>query len=308
MSESAEDEEVAQGSDLGTNGQSLNLRAEWDSFDHENSHSTTYLHLCEKAIDVGESLLAYDIAKKGLDKYPNHKQLGQKAGLSLKNAGSPLKASVLLSSLLEKHPDMETCSLLASSYKDLWEYASDPEKKKVYAALAIDHYKKGLAATTMSKLKASHQADNYYPCINVAFLYFVALRNYDEAREYAQQALRICQNLISSGKTDYWVLATAAEAQLIYGHLEDAMTAYASAVACPGAKPAHIASTRAQSMKIAELYDAHDQLAKVFPVLGIVAFSGHMIDRPGANERFPVAAEELVKNEIMSELEHIGAS
>ena len=88
------------------------LRVEWDAFDHEDSHPNTYLRLCESAIDVGESLLAYDIAKKGLDSFPNNKLLGQKAGLALKNAGSPLKASSILEDLLERHTDVETYSLL----------------------------------------------------------------------------------------------------------------------------------------------------------------------------------------------------
>ena len=286
-----------------------NLRAEWDTFNHADAHSTSYLHLCERAIGVGESLLAYDIAKKGLDAYPKNKLLSQKAALALKNAGSPLKASTILESLLETYHDVETYSVLASCYKDLWEYSADPEKKTKYADLAIEYYKKGLATTTMGALKASRQGDQpYYPCVNVAFLYFVALRQYDEARDYAQQALRICQDLIRSKEADYWVLATAAEAQLIYGHLEDATAAYAAAVAYEGATPAQIASTATQAMKIADEYGAREQLAKVFPLAGVVAFSGHMIDRPGAKERFPAEAEELVRNAIEESLEQMGAS
>ena len=60
-----------------------NLRSEWDSFDHDRAHPTSYLHLCDQAIDVGESLLAYDIANKGLDAFPDNKLLSQKAGLAL---------------------------------------------------------------------------------------------------------------------------------------------------------------------------------------------------------------------------------
>ncbi|MGE4550571.1 MAG: tetratricopeptide repeat-containing protein, partial [Opitutales bacterium] len=182
------------------------LRTEWDAFDHEGAHPTSYLNLCERAIDVGESLLAYDIAKKGLDAFPSNKLLTQKAGLALKNAGSPLTASSILENLIESHHDVETYSLLASCYKDLWEYAADAKKKNTYAGLAIKYYTKGLAATSLGSLKASRRGDKqYYPCINVAFLYFVALRKYDAAREYAQQALKICQELIRAKESDYWV-------------------------------------------------------------------------------------------------------
>ncbi len=286
-----------------------NLRTEWDAFDHEGSHPSSYLNLCERAIDVGESLLAYDIAKRGLDGFPKNKLLTQKAGLALKNSGSPLNASIILENLLESHHDVETYSLLASCYKDLWEYAADEKKKNKYAGLAIKYYTKGLAATSLGSLRSSRRGDKqYYPCINVAFLYFVALRQYDEAREYAQQALKICQDLIRAKESDYWVLATAAEAQLIYGHLDDAIEAYAAAVAFEGAKPAQIASTCSQAMKIADLYDAREKLASVFPPAGIVVFSGHMIDRPGSPPRFPASAEELVKKEIIAKLDQIGAN
>jgi len=285
------------------------LHEEWQNFNHAEAHATTYLHLCEKAIGVGESLLAYDIARRGLDAFPKNKLLTQKAGHALNKAGSPLKASVLLESLLEEHHDIETYSLLASCYKDLWQYASVSDKKNEYASLAIEYYKKGLAATSLSSLKASRRGDDhYYPCINVAFLYFVALRQYEEARDYAQQALKICQDLIRAKEADYWVLATAAEAQLIYGHLDDATKAYKAAVGFKGATPAQIASTRAQAMKIAELYDAREELAQIFPHAGIVAFSGHMIDKPGAKERFPAEAEEPVKRAIESNLEELGAT
>ncbi|MFP6899495.1 MAG: tetratricopeptide repeat-containing protein [Opitutales bacterium] len=306
---SAEAETNDLGSDFVPEHKTSSLRVEWDAFNHDAAHATSYLHLCVRAIDVGESLLAYDIARKGLDAFPENKLLTQKAGLSLKNAGSPLKASNILENLLEKHHDVETYSLLASCYKDLWGYASDPSKKSEYAGLAIDYYKKGLAATSLGTLKSSRRGDKqYYPCINVAFLYFVALRNYKEAREYAQQALKICQELIHASESDYWVLATAAEAQLIYGHLDDAIKAYQVAVAFKGATPAQIASTCSQAMKIAELYDARDKLAKIFPMAGVVAFSGHMIDKPGSAPRFPPQAEEVVREEIEKALERLGAS
>ncbi len=305
----AESETTKVGTSSGPLRRTCNLRSEWDSFDHDRAHPSSYLNLCEQAIDVGESLLAYDIANKGLDTFPGNKLLSQKAGLALKNAGSPLRASILLEDLLESHHDVETYSLLASCYKDLWGYAADADKKNEYAAIAIEYYKKGLATTSLGTLKASRSGNkHYYPCINVAFLYFVALRQYEEAREYAKQALKICQDLVRAKASDYWVLATAAEAQLIYGHLQDATTAYQAAVSFKGATPAQIATTCSQAIKIADLYGARDQIANVFPMAGVVAFSGHMIDMPDAAIRFPPAAEAQVRKEMEAELERIGAN
>ena len=89
-------------------------------------------------IDVGDSLLAYDVAKVGLKKFPEDRTLSQKAASALINAGSPLKATHILEELVAVGDrDVEAHSLLASAYKDLWQYASDPDSKKRYAELAF---------------------------------------------------------------------------------------------------------------------------------------------------------------------------
>ena len=114
------------------------LRAEWNLFDRQNSSSIEFLSLCEKMISVGEFLLAHDVAKAGLERHKNDRKLCQRAAHALSKAGSPKMASKLLEDLVAGGDrGVETHSLLASAYKDLWEQATDSDSKQKYADLAI---------------------------------------------------------------------------------------------------------------------------------------------------------------------------
>jgi len=44
----------------------VSLRREWRLFDHDGSSATDFLELCERMLDVGEFLLAHDVARAGL--------------------------------------------------------------------------------------------------------------------------------------------------------------------------------------------------------------------------------------------------
>ena len=48
---------------------------------------------------------------------------------------------------------VETHSLLASAYKDLWEQATDAESKNKYAELAIARYQEGFSTNSFENLK-----------------------------------------------------------------------------------------------------------------------------------------------------------
>ncbi|MBT3568431.1 MAG: hypothetical protein HN494_06265 [Opitutae bacterium] len=265
-------------------------------------------------IDVGDSLLAYDVAKVGLKKFPEDRTLSQKAASALINAGSPLKATHILEELVAVGDrDVEAHSLLASAYKDLWQYASDPESKKRYAELAIARYKEGFSTTSFDAFKQSRVKDvgtEYYPCINVAFMYLLS-GDAEEARSYSTRALEICRNLKLNSLGDYWSQATTGEAYLIEGELDASLEAYAEAVAMPDAEPAKIATTRTQAIQIASAYEdpmVLEQITGVFPQTGIIACSGHVIDKKGGSIRFPSEAEALAKVEIEAALDKLDCS
>ena len=173
------------------------LRTEWKLFDQRASSALEFLSLCEKMISVGEFLLAHDVAKAGLKLHKNDRKLCQKAAHALCKAGSPMMASQLLEELVASGDrGVETHSLLASAYKDLWEQATDAESKNKYAELAIARYQEGFSTNSFENLKTSQRQDletQYYPCINISFMHFFS-GNYDQGKEYAEKAWRICEN------------------------------------------------------------------------------------------------------------------
>jgi class 3 adenylate cyclase/tetratricopeptide (TPR) repeat protein len=290
----------------------VSLRREWRLFDKENSSPDAFLALVDRMIDVGEFLLAHDVAKAGLNLHSNHKILSQKAAHALCKAGSPLLATQVLEDLVSSGVrDVETQSLLASAYKDLCENTTDATKKQHYADLAIARYEQSYFSNDSLMAGDDKTADNlYYPCINVAFMHFVCM-NYEKARDYAETARKLCQEIIDSGKSNYWVQATIAEAYLLLGELEYSLEAYKRAVQLEDAKPSYIASTRKQALQISSLYEEESirsHIVDAFPTLGIVACSGHLIDNPGKRRRFPQEAEEIVRRKIDEKLDKLKAT
>ena len=200
---------------------------------------------------------------------------------------------------------------MASAYKDLCEYSVNPENKSHYAELAIFRYKEAFVAQLEEAEKGVDNLESqYYPCINVAFMHFVS-HNVPKAHKYANFAREICRTLRSKGDASYWVIATEAEASLLLGEIDVAIAAYSEAVNLEDAQPSHIASTRKQALQISSLYSdesIRENIAGAFPVLGIVACSGHVIDNAGANRRFPPEAEKIAKKRIEESLERMGAN
>jgi len=293
---------------------SPNLRLEWKLLDQEKASAIEFLSLCEKMIKVGEFLLAHDVARAGLKKFKKHKKLSQQAGHALSKAGSPMMATKILEELVAGGDrDVETHSLLASAYKDLWEYSSDQSSKRKYAELAIARYEEAYSTNSFDSLRVSQRQDletQYYPCINIAFMHFLS-GDREKGRERAEKARQICQKLKNQGTSDYWIQVTEAEALLLLGSIEEAASAYAEAVSLGDSEPSQIASTRKQALQIASVYEDEAILEKIsfaFPKLGIVACSGHVIDSPGGARRFPPEAEPEAKRKIEEALESMGAS
>ncbi|MEL0120887.1 MAG: tetratricopeptide repeat protein, partial [Opitutae bacterium] len=287
----------------------VSLRREWRLFDRDHAKSETFLKLCDRMIDVGEFLLAHDVAKAGLKNFTNHKLLAQKAAHALCKAGSPFMATQILEELISSGVrDVETQSLLASAYKDLCENTTDNTQKQQYAELAIARYEQ---AYLSQKSISSEDVDSlYYPCINIAFMHFVCM-NYEKAREFAENASQMCFAILENDDSNYWVRATQAESFLLLGRIDEALDAYALAVDLPDAKPSYVASTRKQALQISSLYEddtIRQRISNAFPTLGIVACSGHLIDTPGKSRRFPQEAEQIVRAKIEEKLDFMGAT
>ncbi len=290
---------------------SMSLRREWRLFDQDQAKPEHFLILCNRMIEVGEFLLAYDVARAGLSRHKNYKELSQRGAHALCKAGSPKLATHLLEELVATGGrDVETQSLLGSAYKDLCEYSTSEESKFRYADLAIARYEEAYnAQLEKSSGKLDDLEKQYYPCINIAFMHFM-FHHFDEANSFAQKARKICRELRLKGKDSYWIEATEAEASLILGQVESAVETYESAFNREDAQPSSIASTRKQALQIAAMFEdesIRQKMEVAFPLLGIVACSGHVIDNPGRAKRFPPEAETAAKAKIDEALEKLGA-
>ena len=226
---------------------SPNLRLEWKLLNQEKASSIEFLSLCEKMIKVGEFLLAHDVAKAGLKKHKKDRKLSQKAAHALSKAGSPMMATKILEELVAGGDrDVETHSLLASAYKDLWEYSTDKMSQRKYAELSIARYEEAYSTNSFESLRASQRKEletQYYPCINVAFMHFMS-GAHDAGRESAEKARQICQKLKEKGTYDYWIQVTEAEALLVLGSFAEAAEIYKDATLRADSQPSQIVITR----------------------------------------------------------------
>ena len=293
---------------------SPNLRLEWKLLNQEKASSIEFLGLCEKMIEVGEFLLAHGVAKAGLAKHKKDRKLSQRAAHALSKAGSPMMATKILEELVAGGDrGVETHSLLASAYKDLWEYSTDLQSKKKYGELAIARYEEAYSTNSFDNLRTSQQQDletQYYPCINIAFMHFMS-GDLEKGRESAEKARQICEKLKERGTYHYWIQVTEAEAHLLLGSIDEAARVYMDAASSKEAQTSRIASTRKQALQIAGVYEdaeVREKISLAFPKLGIVACSGHLIDGPGDSRRFPPEAEAEAKRKIEEALEEMDAN
>src|SRR5216683_1167009 len=97
------------------------LFAEWRVRPPGRLALDTYRSLGQAANENGEALLAFDVAREGLETWPGDKQLRQVMALALARMGSTELARDLLIQIRDEgHADPETLGLLARTYKDLW--------------------------------------------------------------------------------------------------------------------------------------------------------------------------------------------
>jgi hypothetical protein len=143
-----------------------------------------------------------------------------------------------------------------------------------------------------------------YPGINVA-----ACALYLGGAERLAESLRIAAEIEASVRAlmsrlpddvDHWRIASLAEALLLQKRLEDAKTAYESAVAAAPRRPHDIAVMRRQArLNLRYLGQSPSALDDALPVPGVAAFTGHMTDAPGRRPpRFPEARVPSVRERI----------
>lgn len=193
------------------------LFAEWRVRPPGHLALDTYRSLGKAANENGEALLAFDVAREGLETWPGDKQLRQVMALALARMGSTELARDLLIQIRDEgHDDEESLGLLSRTYKDLWLRSGSTQDLRA----AFNEY-----------LKAYNQSpERYWTGINAATLAF-ALKDGEVSFNLAEQVLRSCEALRASqpDMQDYWLVATMAEAELLLDRLADAERHYAEA-------------------------------------------------------------------------------
>jgi hypothetical protein len=288
--------------------------AMWQLWEHGKAPGwlEDYRRLGARALELGEFLLAFDILKAGLKKWPKDVRLRQLQARALANSGAfDTAVSILRDLRREGHQDEETLGLLGRVYKDVWERETDPRRKARWLALSCKVYE-----------DAYRRYTGYWTGINAATLATILGRD-ELAASLATAVRRQCQSLLagregrddagerSYGAADYWPLATLAEAALVLGDENRADELYRQAVAAAGGHFGNIASTRRNARlllrhRLSDPRQADARMDAMLPLARVVVFSGHMIDQPSrAAPRFPPALEEAVSREIRRRLDDL---
>lgn len=290
-------------------------------------------------IRTGAALSARNAALDLLLQFPQDPELVYLAALAMARLGARDEASEMLGKLIEdkdrapSRPELERLVHALGGSAELtddepkWSYlfsegragGEDRQAKlrllvRDIVALSARIEKDAFAAAPRASAEAMARArrafegykalsnwrpDDHYPAVNAAAM-AALLGDQDAAASYASRA-----EIASASDTSYWGAASLAEALLIAGRTEEAVTAARQSARLARASDVggDVASTRRQLKLLVERFpDAH-RVAEQLPNLATVAFSGHMIpaDMPATEASRHEAA-------MIEDLEQIYAS
>jgi class 3 adenylate cyclase/tetratricopeptide (TPR) repeat protein len=270
--------------------------------DHWFRNPEVHRRLGEKALELHEDLLAYDVICEGLAYWKGDACLRQLQGRALARNGAPHLAREVLEALrAEGHDDAVTLGGLGRVYKDLGLLATAPAERDEHLGRALAFYD-----------DAYRRDGDVWPGINVATL-LVLLGRKDQARararEVRQKCLETLRRFAERGADPFWPKATLGEAALILGDDSDAETWYAQLSEVGLRRLGDLDTTRRNARLLAEHLDVDwERINRCFRIPRVAVFAGHMIDRPGrATPRFPAEIERAVYAAILERLKRWNA-
>lgn len=281
-----------------------NLVSLWQSWDKNQCHGTPalYTRLAERALKLGEYLLAYDVVRAGLRFYPADVRMRQVGAIALARSGATDEAIRRFEELrTEGVEDEDTLSGLGRSYKDRWEAAADPDQKQLFLERAFEFY----------DLAHRKNPGRYFGAINAATL-AACLGRRQRADELAREAEAACRRELENlkpGDDAYWATATLGEAALVRRDFAAAGEWYRKAAAAAGGQFGNVSATRRNARLLLRAYgEDPDLLNRWLPLKRVVVFAGHTIDRPGRpRPRFPAELEAEVARQIRQRLDDLDA-
>lgn len=250
--------------------------------------------IAQRALSLGEPLLAYDACRFALQGHADHHRLRQLQGLTLARCGASDQARQALEQLYkEGSRDEETLGILARIYKDRWQEASTAAGIEVSLNRSLELYS-----------EAYRLAGGYWSGINAATL-ALASGNTGLSQKLAERVRIQCLNEEKkSSSPDLWLHATLGEAALLLGRLGEAETWYVRALAS-GAGHGDRASMRRNARLVLSSRGADlAWLDQILPGPVVAVFSGHMPDGDDRlTPRFPETMSVEVGNALKARLE-----
>ena len=255
--------------------------------------------LGERVLAQGEPLLAYDVVTAGLTTWPKDTRLRQLQGLALARSGATERAIAILEDLRrETQPDEETLGMLGRTYKDLAATAGTAQQRRDFLKGGAKIY-----------AEAYRTSGGYWSGINAATMNLL-IGESDRARKIATKVREQCLKKIDDPHGDsYWEFAALGEASLVCGDLTQAGEWYSRAAEKGSGRYGDLDSSRRNARLILQHWNEDPSwIDKYLRVPSVVAFAGHMIDRPDRSEpRFPEEFGSAVAAEIQQRLDKLEA-
>ncbi len=231
----------------------------------------------------GEPLSAFDLAGQGLERYPDHAELGYRAVLALARSGSTAQAA----------REFEALGLSAVESEDVG--ALDARIQKDFALAASGQERRRLAARAAAAyLDIRARSQGYFPAINAATLTLVA-GDPAGARRLARESLGL---VATSGDTGYFAAATEAEARLLLGDADGARAALERARGLQDGDYGALSTTRRQLRLICAETGIDPQVLSPLAGPAVAHYSGHLVSAAGAGGRFSGDCEAEVTERI----------
>jgi len=253
-----------------------------------NITAETWLEQTAAEIRSGEFLMAYDLAIRGLEAYPENNLLKFRAVLALARSGATERAEELYSAFELQHVGTEdTSSLGARIAKDKFFVGaghSNPNDSSKAAQLYQEVFEK---------------SGGYYPAINAATMWLFAgdMVNCAKMATLARER-SIAAEHDDGTETRYWRAATRAEASLLLDELDEAKSAIDEAANFIESNYSAAASTRSQLLRICAAMELDIGLLDPLKPPSVIYYSGHMIAPTGGSGHFDVGSEEMVRGRI----------
>lgn len=274
-----------------------NLLSFWYTRSREGwqKHPEIYNLMAKRLLEIGEPLLACDVAREGQKVNPNHLQLNQLAALALARSGAVKSANKILQDLYNQgHNDEETLGLLARTHKDIWSGSKDPDEGQKHLEQALKLY-----------LESYQTSGGSWPGINAATLALAAGQP-ELAIKLAGAVKELCLAIVNGKhppESLYWEHATLGEACVILNQRDQAREWYTKAAKIAGDNYGDISASRRNLSLLLKCQNQPEKLAGEWLPLPNVAVlvdsqaGNHILT--GRNDHLPdVFADKLKSGNI----------